>query len=104
MDFLPLAPLPDLDDLPPPLPAVSDAEIGTARGYVEAARAAGTRRAYATDWRRFAKWCRERGAPALPAAPALVAVHLSSLAERGWRRHRSAARWPRSPIPTNGPG
>jgi hypothetical protein len=45
MDFLPLATLPDLDD-PPSLPVVSDSEVSAARGYVEASRAASTRRAY----------------------------------------------------------
>jgi len=32
------------------------AEIAATRGYVEAARASGTRRAYASDWRRFSAW------------------------------------------------
>src|SRR6185312_11608186 len=82
MDLLPLAPLPDRDDPPSP-PAVSDAEIGAARGYVEASRAASTRRAYEGDWRSFSAWCRDRSAAALPAAPALVAVYLSALAQTG---------------------
>jgi integrase len=81
-DFLPPAPLPDPDD-PPPLPVVSDAEIGAARGYVEASRAASTRRAYEGDWRFFSAWCRDRSAEALPASPALVAVYLSGLAAAG---------------------
>ena len=66
-----------------PAPAVSDSEIATARGYVEASRAASTRRAYDGDWRRFSAWCQARGAPALPASPALVAVYLSALAAAG---------------------
>jgi integrase len=82
MDLLPLAPLPDRDHPPSP-PAVSAAEIGAARGYVEASRAAATRRAYDGDWRRFSAWCRDRGAPALPASAALVAVYLSALAQTG---------------------
>jgi integrase len=62
---------------------VSDAEIGAARGYVEASRAASTRRAYDGDWARFSRWCHDRGAPALPAPPALVGVYLSALAASG---------------------
>src|SRR3954467_15614518 len=84
-DFLPPAPLPDLDDRlddPPPLPVVAEHEISAARGYVEASRAASTRRAYDGDWSRFSRWCQERGAPALPAAR-LVAVYLSGLAATG---------------------
>jgi len=71
---------------PPPEsrpPAVAPAEIATARGYVEASRAAATRKAYDADWARFGLWCRERDAPPLPAPPALVAVYLSALAARG---------------------
>ena len=75
MDFFPPAPLPDPEE-PPPLPAVSDAEIGAARPYVEASRAAATRRAYDGDWRRFAKWCHDRGAPALPARDLRLAERL----------------------------
>jgi hypothetical protein len=92
MDFLPLATLPDLDDLPP-LPVVSDAEIGVARGYVEASRAASTRRAYDGDWRRFAKWCHERGGPC-PARQPRPGRRLSVCARRG--RKESAHDRPRA--------
>jgi site-specific recombinase XerD len=80
----------DFEDHPPPaptetpaLPAVSAEEIATARGFIEASRAASTQKAYAADWKRFEAWCRERGAEPIPATPALVAVYLSSLAEGG---------------------
>src|SRR3954449_11041296 len=85
-DLLPPAPLPDVDDRldhPPPLPVVAEHEISAARLYVEASRAASTRRAYDGDWSRFSRWCDERGAPALPASAALVAVYLSALAAAG---------------------
>src|SRR3954462_3013348 len=82
-DFPALAPLLDPDEPPSPAPVVSDAEIGAARGYVEASRAASTRRAYHGDWTRFSRWCHDRGAPALPAPAALVAVYLSALAAAG---------------------
>ena len=67
----------------PQSPALADHEIDTARAYVDASRAPTTRRAYEADWHRFALWCHERDAPALPAEPALVAVYLASLADRG---------------------
>jgi len=65
------------------LVVVTDHEVQQARGYVDASRAAATRRAYASDWSRFEAWCHTRATPALPAAPALVAVYLSSLAASG---------------------
>ena len=68
---------------PPAPPALSDAEVDAARRFVDASRAAATRRAYAADWRRFSGWCQAHGAPALPANPALVAVYLSALGRRG---------------------
>ena len=40
-----------------------------ARDYFDAAQAAGTRRAYASDLRHFGGWCRARGLPSLPAEP-----------------------------------
>jgi hypothetical protein len=39
-DLFPVAPLPDPQEPPPLLPALSDGEINAARGYVEASRAA----------------------------------------------------------------
>ncbi len=69
-------------ELPPP-PALSAEALAGARSFVDASRAASTRRAYAADWRRFSQWCHARNAPALPANPALVAVYLSGLSLRG---------------------
>ena len=68
---------------PPALPAFAPQEIATARDYIDASRAASTRKAYAADWSCFSVWCHDRGTAALPAAPTLVAVYLSSLAARG---------------------
>src|SRR3954466_6408195 len=82
-EFSSLSPLLDSGETPSPTPVVSEAEIGAARGYVEASRAASTRRAYDGDWRRFSAWCLDRGAPALPASAALIAVYLSALAGFG---------------------
>ena len=63
--------------------ALAAEEITTARGYIDASRAASTRKAYAADWNRFCHWCRERAAATLPAKPALVAVYLAALAASG---------------------
>jgi integrase len=87
-------PLPVAVQAPPDaLPAHSQAEVAAARFYVDASRAASTRKANAADWRRFSTWCRRRDADAgqeatgsaggAAALPALVAVYLSSLAARG---------------------
>ena len=64
---------------PPAPPTLSDTEVDGARRFVDASRAAATRRAYAADWRRFSRWCQAHGATALPAHPALVAVYRSAL-------------------------
>jgi len=61
------------------------AEVEAVRGYVEAAAAPATRRAYASDWRRFSSWCEARGLEALPALPETVATFLASEAEAGRR-------------------
>lgn len=44
---------------------------------VEAARSPGTRRTYASAWRAWETWCADRGIGPLPAAPVMVAAHLS---------------------------
>jgi integrase len=48
--------------------------------YAAQAKAANTRRAYASDWRNFLRWCQDRGYPALPAAPEAVALYVTALA------------------------
>ena len=65
--------------------ALTVVEIEAVMGFAENAKAAGTRRAYASDFADFSAWCAARGACPLPATPALVCG-------RGWRR---AARRPR---------
>ena len=52
-----------------------------ARAYVQAAKAANTRRAYAADWRDFTTWCEVAGVPALPAAPETVTLYVTARAE-----------------------
>ncbi len=53
-----------------------------ARDYAQQAKSANTRRAYRSDWADFAGWCQAHGLAALPAAPATVALYLTSAAER----------------------
>jgi len=51
-----------------------------ARGFIEAAKAQNSRRAYRSDWRHFESWCRTHGLACLPAAPETVALYLTALA------------------------
>lgn len=51
-----------------------------ARGYVEAASSANTRKAYASDWKHFAAWCRRSGLAALPANPQTVGLYITACA------------------------
>jgi integrase len=87
--------------LPPPAAALAPTAAGetglavlapghplyeTARAtieYMEAAKAASTRRAYDSDWRHFDQWCVRHGLPSLPATPATVALYISELAKGG---------------------
>ncbi|MGN6585689.1 MAG: tyrosine-type recombinase/integrase [Rhizobiaceae bacterium] len=63
-----------------PLPPHLDALAGRARDYVEAASSANTRRAYASDWKHFASWCRLQGFSALPPDPQVVGLYITALA------------------------
>ncbi|MCZ7448150.1 tyrosine-type recombinase/integrase [Rhizobium rhizogenes] len=58
-----------------------------ARGYVEAASSANTRKAYASDWKHFAAWCRRANLPSLPPDPQTIGLYItacaSGAAERG---------------------
>jgi len=51
-----------------------------ARGFIEAAKAENSRRAYRSDWRHFESWCRSHGLASRPAAPETVALYLTALA------------------------
>jgi integrase len=64
----------------PRLPAHLDALVGRARDYVEAASAANTRRAYASDWRQFASWCRRQGVETFPPDPQVVGLYITACA------------------------
>lgn len=50
------------------------------RGFLAAAKADSTRRAYRSDWHHFESWCRTHALPALPATPETLALYLTALA------------------------
>jgi integrase len=74
----PSPPLPATED--PRLPAHLEGLAGRARDYVEAASSSNTRRAYASDWRHFASWCRRQGLEMLPPDPQVVGLYITALA------------------------
>jgi integrase len=79
---------PPVDAPSPPLPAVTNPRLpahlealaGRARDYVEAASSANTRRAYASDWKLFASWCRRQGFSLMPPDPQVVGLYITALA------------------------
>ncbi len=84
MDFRP-ARMPAADDpehvltaVAPEIPPAVAKRIAKA---VESSRSEGTRRTYATAWRRFAGWCDREGHAALPAHPVTVAAYLVDAAD-----------------------
>ena len=62
------------------LPAHLDTLAGRARDYVEAASSANTRRAYASDWKHFASWCRRQGVEIFPPDPQVVGLYITACA------------------------
>lgn len=62
---------------------VSDREAELLRSVMAEARSAATRRAYATDVRRFVRFCQSRGIEPFPAPPTAVLVHLGAMLEEG---------------------
>jgi integrase len=64
----------------PTLPAHLERLADRARDYVEAASSANTRRAYASDWKHFAAWCRRQGVEALSPNPQTVGLYVTALA------------------------
>ncbi|MCA0340083.1 MAG: tyrosine-type recombinase/integrase [Proteobacteria bacterium] len=73
-------------DLPSPLPAKAalPAQLQDlterARGYVEAASSANTRKASASDWKHFAAWCRRQDLSPLPPDPEIVGLYITACA------------------------
>ncbi|QAB00959.1 MULTISPECIES: site-specific integrase [Agrobacterium tumefaciens complex] len=71
------------------LPAHLEQLADRARGYVEAASSANTRKAYASDWKHFSGWCRRQTLSPLPADPQVIGLYItacaSGAAERGMK-------------------
>jgi len=64
----------------PPLPAHLEALADRARDYVEAASSANTRKAYASDWKHYAAWCRRSNLAPLPPHPQTVGLYITACA------------------------
>ncbi|MEO5325131.1 site-specific integrase [Mesorhizobium sp. CC13] len=64
----------------PRLPAHLEKLADRARDYVEAASSANTRRAYASDWKQFASWCRRQGVEMFPPDPQVVGLYITACA------------------------
>ena len=57
-----------------------DRLVDTARDYARAAASENTLKAYAKDWKHFARWCRMKGAEPLPPSPEMIGLYLADLA------------------------
>jgi|TARA_R100000935_G_C2816058_1_gene157393 integrase len=57
-----------------------DRLIDTARDYAKASTAENTNKAYAADWKHFARWCRLKGAEPLPPSSEMIGLYLADLA------------------------
>ena len=57
-----------------------DRLVDTARDYAKASTAENTNKAYAADWKHFARWCRLKGADPLPPSPEMIGLYLTDLA------------------------
>ena len=57
-----------------------DLLIDAARDYAKASTAENTSKAYAADWKHFARWCRLKGADPLPPSPEMIGLYIADLA------------------------
>jgi len=74
----------ELVEAPPTLPVLAlEVAAADAETFATASRASSTWRAYESDWRIFTAWCLGLDLPALPAAPATVAMFLATEAKNG---------------------
>ncbi len=83
------SPLPSLtggDETPAHLASLAD----RARGYVQAASSANTRKAYAADWKHFSAWCRRTGLSPLPPSPQTVGLYITACASGALDRNGKA--------------
>ncbi|MCD7052815.1 site-specific integrase [Rhodococcus sp. BH2-1] len=63
------------------MPEIEERTAVRIAAAVAASRSAGTRRTYASAWRKFAAWCVTEGHAALPAHPVTVAAYLVAAAD-----------------------
>ncbi len=57
-----------------------DRLVDTARDYAKASTAENTNKAYAADWKHFARWGRLKGTDPLPPSPEMIGLYLTDLA------------------------
>ena len=57
-----------------------DRLVDTARDYAKVSTAENTNKAYAADWKHFARWCRLKGTDPLPPSPEMIGLYLADLA------------------------
>ncbi len=57
-----------------------DRLVENARDFAKAATAENTNKAYAADWKHFARWCRLKGTEPLPPSPEMIGLYLTDLA------------------------
>ena len=62
---------------------LTDQDLTRITETIAAGRAESTRRSYAWQWGRFAKWCAARGITAMPATPATVCAYMTDFAAYG---------------------
>lgn len=62
------------------VPAHLKALTDRARGYVEAAASGNTRRAYESDWKSFASWCRRQGLDHSRPDPQIIGLYITACA------------------------
>lgn len=71
--------LPIVVDQAPSSPALNRL-ADTARGYAEARSSSNTRKAYASDWMQFSRWCRRKGFDVREPNPEIVGLFLAASA------------------------
>lgn len=69
------------DDGPAALPSSLQDLAAAARAYAAKKDSANTRRAYDSDWRQFARWCRRQGLDADLPDPGVVGLYLTASAD-----------------------
>ena len=57
-----------------------DRLVESARDYAKDSTAENTNKAYAADWKHFARWCRLKGADPLSPSPEMIGLYLADLA------------------------